>query len=92
MGTLRMLRWAGALGGVGFLCGFIGPIFLTPDSNIAPMIGIVFTGPGGTLLGAVIGGVLRLFDVSPHAEKRALVATAMVWALLILGALAMGRR
>ena len=49
------------------------------------------TGPGGALLGAVIGGVLAFFDLPPRKERRALAATAFAEAVVILGALAVGR-
>lgn len=86
-----MLRWAGVLGLVGFLCGFIGPMVLTPQSNIGPIIGILMTGPGGALLGAVIGGVLAFFDLPHRKKRRALAATAFAEAVVILGALVVGR-
>ena len=46
-----------AIGGVGFLCGFVGPIILNPASNQGPLFGIFITGPLGFLLGAAGGAV-----------------------------------
>lgn len=86
-----MLRWMTVLGIVGFLSGLIGPVFLMPQSNIAPIIGVVFTGPGAAFLGAVIGGVLGFFDLPRRTETRALAATAASTAFVILGALLAGR-
>jgi uncharacterized membrane protein YeaQ/YmgE (transglycosylase-associated protein family) len=56
--------WA-ALGGVmlgatGFLVGFFGPIHFQPWANQGPMLGIFVTGPGGVLLGGLIGGGLKI--------------------------------
>jgi hypothetical protein len=47
------------LGGIGFVAGFVGPIMFMPDSNQGPLLGIFITGPGGFLLGLVLGAVER---------------------------------
>ena len=46
------------VGVVGFLAGFIGPIFWYPDSNVGPLLGIFVTGPFGSVAGAVLGASL----------------------------------
>jgi hypothetical protein len=55
--------WAavGALlmGVTGFVSGFLGPIRFQPWANQGPMVGIFLTGPGGALLGAIVGAALR---------------------------------
>ena len=38
-----------ALGGVGFAAGFFGPMLLSPESKLGPIIGILFSGPGGAI-------------------------------------------
>jgi len=43
------------LGALGFALGFFGPLVLAPDANQGPMLGIFVTGPGGALLGALLG-------------------------------------
>jgi hypothetical protein len=43
------------LGFIGFYAGFAGPLMLTPESNQGPLIGILFTGPLGFLLGGLLG-------------------------------------
>jgi len=50
--------WALVLGVVGFVCGFMGPMVFSPDANQGPMLGIFITGPGGALLGAVLGMIV----------------------------------
>jgi hypothetical protein len=50
-----VLVWAFALGGIGFVLGFFGPILFAPDANQGPLLGIFITGPAGFVLGAVIG-------------------------------------
>ena len=73
-----MLRWATVLGIVGFLSGFVGPMVLAPDANQGPMLGIFITGPGGALLGAILGWVTGMLKLSPPVATRTLyvVATA----------------
>jgi hypothetical protein len=64
-GRRKMVAWwcaamAGIAGVVSFLCGFIGPMLLTPDSNQGPLLGIFVTGPLGAIAGAVCGVVIGL--------------------------------
>jgi hypothetical protein len=44
-------------GGIAFSAGFFGPILLTPHANQGPLLGILFTGPLGYILGAVGGAI-----------------------------------
>lgn len=46
------------LGTLGFALGFFGPMIFAPDANQGPMLGIFITGPGGALLGGLLGLVL----------------------------------
>lgn len=46
---------AAVLGSIGFALGFFGPMIFAPEANQGPMLGIFITGPGGALLGAVLG-------------------------------------
>ena len=55
MTTVRVLAWAAAVGLVGFLLGFFGPLVLTPDSAQGPLLGYVITGPAGVVFGALYG-------------------------------------
>ena len=50
-----MALWAIALGGLGFLLGFFGPLWLAPEANQGPLLGIFITGPVGFFLGIVWG-------------------------------------
>ncbi|MCU0621604.1 MAG: hypothetical protein MUC69_08885 [Gemmatimonadales bacterium] len=43
------------LGSLGFALGFFGPMLLAPDANQGPMLGLFLTGPGGAVLGALLG-------------------------------------
>jgi hypothetical protein len=46
------------IGTIAFLAGFLGPMFLAPESAQGPLLGIIYTGPIGTLVG-VVWGVMR---------------------------------
>jgi hypothetical protein len=46
------------VGAIAFLVGFIGPILVLPNNNLGPLIGILYTGPIGTLLG-LLWGIIR---------------------------------
>lgn len=52
------LPWTAAfafiLGGISFCAGFLGPMFLS-TSNLGPLLGVIVTGPVGTLVGALVG-------------------------------------
>jgi MFS family permease len=72
------------VGAAGFCAGFFGPIALNPDANQGPLLGIFITGPGGAILGAVVGGVLGALGASRRRWITALTATA---ALLVVGTL-----
>lgn len=46
------------IGSIAFFAGFIGPMLLAPDANQGPLLGILYTGPIGTVVG-VLWGVMR---------------------------------
>ena len=70
-------RWALVLGGVGFCCGFFGPIVLSPDANQGPLLGIFITGPSGALAGGVLGAIVGLLQPSPRRSFGLLGAAAI---------------
>jgi MFS family permease len=72
------------VGAAGFCAGFFGPIALNPDANQGPLVGIFITGPGGAILGAVVGGALGARGASWRLSIAALTATAT---LLVAGTL-----
>lgn len=78
----RVLQAAGidavVLGAVGFLCGFLGPIALSPDANQGPLLGIFITGPGGAVAGLLLGIVLGALEVSRATARVARVTAALV--------------
>ena len=87
-GVLRLaLRWAIALGATGFAAGFFGPMLLDPEANIGPLVGILFTGPGGLAAGFVLGLAVGVLPLSGAARSRMLVAACVLATLGILYAL-----
>ncbi len=80
----RIGVWSVALGVTGFVCGFFGPIVLNPSANQGPMLGIFITGPGGAVLGAVLGTLTALLNVRPAVSRRLLTAVCALGGLTIL--------
>ncbi len=80
-----LLAWALTLGGVGFVCGFFGPIALDPDANQGPMLGLFITGPGGALFGLFAGLVAWVLPLTGHQRRRALAILCVVSFVAILG-------
>jgi hypothetical protein len=77
-------RWALVLGAVGFTCGFFGPIALSPEANQGPLLGIFISGPGGALLGAILGAVFGLLPLPKRVRATSLVVVAIAVALVTL--------
>jgi len=75
---------ATVLGGVGFACGFFGPMVFSPDANQGPMLGLFITGPVGTLLGVALGIILRALDLREAIASGALFAAAATIAIVTL--------
>ncbi len=56
----RVETWAGftlAVAWICFLVGFVGPMIVAPDANQGPLLGVIYTGPIGLLVGFVWGGL-----------------------------------
>ena len=50
------LKYGALVGGkLGIFAGLVGPIVLTPEANLGPMVGMFVMGPFGVLLGALAG-------------------------------------
>lgn len=70
--------WALALGTVGGAAGFLGPMFLDPDANQGPLLGILITGPGGAIAGAALGFLFRILPFSDQLRTQALMLCCTV--------------
>jgi hypothetical protein len=75
---LPVWLWGLALGAVGFIAGFFGPIALNPDANQGPLVGIFITGPGGLLGGFVLGAIFRFLPVRDVTRLQALALACTV--------------
>lgn len=73
--------WIVLLAGSWFLAGFVGPMYFVPDSNIGPIIGVLFSGPAGFVTGLVLFVAFRLVPV------RASVQWLMLGVLCLAGVL-----
>lgn len=51
----RIAYTSTVLGGIGLVIGYFGPLVLAPNKNLGPLLGILFTGPLGVMLGPPIG-------------------------------------
>lgn len=82
------LAFAGALlmGVTGFVIGFFGPMKYQAWANQGPMVGIFLTGPGGVLLGAVVGTALGFVQPDWSFRRRiwTLNAANVAWGLFVL--------
>ena len=82
------LACAGALlmGVTGFLIGFFGPMKFQPWANQGPMVGLFLTGPGGVLLGGIVGVVLGFVQPAWPFRRRMLTLNLanVAWGLFVL--------
>lgn len=72
------------LGLVGFFSGFLGPIALSPEANQGPLLGIFITGPGGALLGVLLGAVTGALRVSPVTFRNVLIGAGTLLSVTTL--------
>ena len=79
-----LLLWFLLPGSLGFAAGFFGPLIFSPDSNQGPLLGIFITGPGGALLGLVLGLAVRLLRLPVGLQWWTLLGTC---AALVVGTL-----
>jgi hypothetical protein len=75
---LPIWLWGIALGGVGFIAGFFGPIALNPEANQGPLVGILITGPGGLLGGFLLGAIFRFLPVKDVTRLQALASACVI--------------
>lgn len=74
------------MGVTGFLIGFFGPLKFQAWANQGPMVGIFLTGPGGTVLGGIIGIALGFMQPAWSFRRRmwTLNAANIAWGLFVL--------
>jgi hypothetical protein len=69
---VRMITGAIAMGLVGFVCGYFGPLWLLPDPGVGPLTAI-FTIPAGVLIGTL---------TAIHSSMRGLTTRKFVYRML----------
>jgi hypothetical protein len=50
------------LGIIGFVLGFLVPVFIDPEASQGQLLGLLLTGPGGFLLGGPLGALWWLLQ------------------------------
>jgi hypothetical protein len=78
------ILFAAVLGGIGFVCGFLGPIALSPNANQGPLLGLFITGPACAIGGLLLGFALTAFRPRPIIVRGALFMSAFLVTLCTL--------
>ena len=77
-----------AMGFAGFVCGYVGPILLSPDATAGPLLGIFITGPLGAIAGALMGSGAAVARLRPATFTiLAAVCTSIVAGVTLYAAL-----
>jgi hypothetical protein len=50
-------RWGWIVGATGLALGYFVPLLVRPSASLGPLLGILITGPGGFVLGALAGAL-----------------------------------
>ncbi len=67
----RIFFWGAVIGGICFIIGFVGPLYIGPESPQGPLFGIFMSGPAGALLGCAIGVVRSIRIVRARGAPKA---------------------
>jgi hypothetical protein len=67
----RILFWGALIGGVCFIVGFVGPVYIGPGSPQGPLFGIFMSGPAGALVGCAVGGVRSIRIIRARGAPKA---------------------
>lgn len=84
-------RWPLFLGVVGFLVGFFGPIIADPSTHQGPLLGILFTGPIGFIVGLLLWVLSSLLKWPPQTQWRIFGCCCSLFALSVIAMLLMPR-
>jgi hypothetical protein len=58
---IHMLAWGIIIGSIGLIAGFLGPIIFHWGGNQGPLLGILYTGPLGFIIGLISGAIYWKF-------------------------------
>ena len=67
---MGILGWGVSVGLAGLALGVLVPVVLDPTSGNGPLLGFFITGPGGFVVGMLIGAIkshMRMMDAPPGA-------------------------
>jgi hypothetical protein len=79
--------WLAIVGPACFAAGFFGPMIFIPESNLGPIVGILFSGPAGIAASAVLWAICALLKPPARAQWLMLYAVTtigVVWTLLYI--------
>jgi hypothetical protein len=57
----HMLIWGIIIGAIGFIVGIFGPLLFHWGGNQGPLLGILYTGPLGFIIGLISGAIYWKF-------------------------------
>ena len=66
---IHMLVWAIVMGAIGFIAGFLGPLLFHWGGNQGPLLGILYTGPLGFIIGLISGAIYWKFNKTHKIAK-----------------------
>src|SRR5882672_3646951 len=78
-----VLRWVLIIGGAGFAAGFFGPMIFAPDANQGPLVGILMSGPGGVVLGALLWAIFKLLQVPAARQWQGIWITSLLLVIAV---------
>ena len=81
--VVRIIIAAVAMGAVGFVCGYFGPVVLLPDPGIGMLTGC-FTGPFGILIGLAAALYDNVAARSDREYWSRMMLVAAIFAAVIL--------
>jgi hypothetical protein len=66
-----IILWGAGIGAICFVVGFVGPLYIGPESPQGPLFGIFMTGPAGALLGCAVGAIRSIRIVRSRGAPKA---------------------
>lgn len=76
--------WIIIFGGIGFCAGFFGPLVFAPDANQGPLVGILLSGPGGVVLGAILAVFCKAVGLPVAIQWHVLWICGTLFGLVVL--------
>jgi hypothetical protein len=80
---VRILSSVVIVGGVGLVCGYLGPLYLLTDPGVGPLTAL-FTAPIGVAIGVAVAVWSAIAGISGRKYVYCLVTAAVVFAVATL--------